>query len=297
MTTSIKDTKTPAYVSISLTMLFWSMSYIWIKIVYQCFNPTATVFLRLLMAAPLTYFLARLMKRLQPVEKKDKKYLVFLSLLQPFLFYLTESYGLKFVSPTVGAVIITTIPLFTPLAAYYFLKERLSPLNIVGLLVSFIGVLLVVLKGDFTLAASPLGLLLFALAVASGVAYTTSLKRVSGKYHALTIVTYQNFFGLLWFFPLFLLTDLGHTLNSEPTLNVLVSLGLLALLPSTLGFILFAYSVKELGASRASMFGNMLPAFTALFAWLVLDELITLRMIIGISIVILGLFAAQMKKW
>lgn len=296
MTTSMKETKLPAYVSITLTMLFWSMSYIWIKIVYQCFNPVTTVFFRLLLAAPMTYALAKLLKKLQPVQPKDRKFMVILSLLQPFLYFLFESYGLKFVSPTVTAVIITTIPLFTPLAAYYFLKERLSLLNIVGLLISFTGVLLVVVKGDLTLAASPLGLLLLGMAVATGVTYTTFLKKVSDKYNALTIVTYQNFLGVLWFLPLFLLVDLGHAMNASPGVEVLGSLFLLALLPSTLGFILFAYSVKELGASRASMFGNMLPAFTALFAWLVLDEMITYRMIIGISIVIAGLFAAQIKK-
>jgi drug/metabolite transporter (DMT)-like permease len=166
----------------------------------------------------------------------------------------------------------------------------------VGLLVSFFGVLLVIIKEDFSLAASPLGLVLLLLAVAAGTAYTVSLKKISFNYNALTIVTYQNILGTAWFLPFFLVVDLRHFLHAVPNSDVLISLGLLALLPTSLAFILFAYAVKKLGASRASMFGNIIPVFTAAFAWLMLKDEISIRMITGIAVVITGLFAAQVRK-
>ena len=284
------------YLSLILTMLFWSMSYIWIKIVYRFYNPISTVFLRLVIAALVQWIVVKGLKKLQHIEKKDIKYLVVISLFQPFLYFLCESYSLKFVSPTIAAVITSTIPLFVPVAAYFLLSEKLSRLNILGLGVSFLGILLVVVKDDYSLSASPLGLLLLFLAVGAGVGYTTSVKKMTAKYNPLTIVTYQNILGVFWFLPLFLSVDLQPFLKARPTAEALVSLVLLALLASALAFILYTTAVKELGASRSSVFSNCIPIFTAILSWLLLKEVLTLRTLIGILVVIAGLFISQVKK-
>jgi drug/metabolite transporter (DMT)-like permease len=277
-------------------MLFWSMSYIWVKIVYQCYNPITTVFLRLLIASPILYLYSKLTKKIQRIRKEDIGHLVWLSLLQPFLYFLFESFGLKQTSPTVAAVIISTIPLFTPVVAYYQCHEKLSPMNIVGLAVSFFGVLVVIVKGDFSLAASPMGLILLLGATATGVIYTTSLKKLALKYNSLSIVMYQNILGIFLFLPFFLWFDLKSFLSVSPPFNVLSSLVLLAILPTSMSFILYTTSVKELGAARASMFGNIMPVFTALLAWFVLDESLSFQMMLGILLVIAGLFVSQRRR-
>ncbi|UCH95553.1 MAG: DMT family transporter [Candidatus Aminicenantes bacterium] len=284
------------YISVLLSMLFWGMSYIWIKVVYQFYNPITTVFLRLLIAAPVQFIVVMGLKKLQKIQRKDFQYLIMISLFQPFLYFLCESYGIKFVSPTIAAVITSTIPLFVPIAAYLVLKEKFSRLNILGLVVSFIGILLVIIKDDFSLSASPLGLLFLFLAVGAGVGYITSLRKMTLKYNPLTIVTYQNILGVFWFLPLFLLVDVQSFLQARPSPNAVASLVMLALLASALGFILFAYGVRELGAARTSVFGNCIPVFTAVFSWLLLKEQLSLRMILGIAVVITGLFVSQVRK-
>ncbi|MGE5343999.1 MAG: DMT family transporter [Candidatus Omnitrophota bacterium] len=287
--------KFAVYAGILLSMMFWGLSYPWIMIVYRCYHPITTVFLRLLVASVLMTVFSRLSKKIQRIERGDLRYFILLAIVQPFLYFLCESYGLKSVSPTPAAVIISTIPLFTPIAAFYFFKEKLMAVNIVGMAVAFGGVLLVVIKEDFTLSASPVGFILLSIAVAMGVTYTTLLKKISFKYNAITIVTYQNTFGIVGFLPLFFWVDWNHFLNAVPTRSVLISLGLLAVLSSSLAYVLYAYSVKQLGVSRASMFSNVMPVFTAVFAWMILDEKITLRMGLGILAVVGGLFISQTK--
>ena len=112
----------------------------------------------------------------------------------------------------------------------------------------------------------------------------------------MTIVTYQNILGVFWFLPLFLLVDIRPFLQARPSLNAVASLVLLALLASALAFILFAHAIKELGASRSSVFTNSIPVFTAFLAWLFLKEEVTLRMIVGIAVVITGLLISQVKS-
>lgn len=69
----------------------------------------------------------------------------------------------------------------------------------------------------------------------------------------------------------------------------------LAFFASCIAFILYAYSVKTVGINDANMFINIIPVFTALFAWYILDEALTLRKLAGIGVVIAGLFIAQVK--
>jgi drug/metabolite transporter (DMT)-like permease len=292
----MKTKRVLVYISVLLSMLFWGMSYIWIKVVYQFYNPITTVFLRLLIAVPVQFIVVLGLKKFQKIQKEDFRYLIMISLFQPFLYFLCEGYGLKFVSPTIAAVITSTIPLFVPIATYFLLKEKISWLNTMGLVVSFIGILLVIIKDDFSLSASPLGLLFLFLAVGAGVAYTTTVRKMTLKYNPLTIVTYQNILGVFWFLPLFLLVDVQSFLQARPSLNAVASLVMLALLASALGFVLFAYGVRELGAARTSVFGNCIPVFTAVLAWLLLKEELSLRMIIGIAVVITGLLISQLRK-
>ena len=101
----MKKKQVLVYISVLLSMLFWGMSYIWMKVVYQFYNPITTVFLRLLIAAPVQFLVVIGLKKLQKIRKEDFPYLIMISLLQPFLYFLCESYGIKFVSPTIAAVI------------------------------------------------------------------------------------------------------------------------------------------------------------------------------------------------
>jgi drug/metabolite transporter (DMT)-like permease len=61
-------------------------------------------------------------------------------------------------------------------------------------------------------------------------------------------------------------------------------------------FICFVASVKEFGAVKTALFTNLIPVFAALFAFLILNKIFTWQEIIGMSIVILGLFVSQIKS-
>ena len=114
-----------------------------------------------------------------------------------------EAYGLTMVTATTGAIIISTIPLIVPFASYYLFREKLTPMNYLGLLISFGGVLMVVLTGAGGLAANWKGILLMFVAVFAAVSYTMVVKVLADDYNPITITAYQSFYGLLMFIPLF----------------------------------------------------------------------------------------------
>lgn len=74
-----------------------------------------------------------------------------------------------------------------------------------------------------------------------------------------------------------------------------MALILLAVFASVIAFVLFAGVVREIGVAKTNVFVNLIPVFTALFAWLFLGESITFSKMVGIFVVVAGLFVSQME--
>ncbi|MBI9056297.1 MAG: DMT family transporter [Labilibaculum sp.] len=283
------------YGSIILAMLFWSFSFVWVKIVYTVYNPITTVILRLIISTILLFVIGKGFKRIEKIEKKDRMQLLLLAFFEPFLYFMGESFGLKLVSSTLGAVIISTIPLFSPVAAYFFHREKIGIMGVVGIIISIIGVSVIIFNKNFNLIASPLGIALMFLAVGAAVGYSIVLKKLAAKYNPVSLISYQNLLGIFFFLPLFFTFDYQHFIAAKPTTEVMISILELAIFASSLAFIFFTYGLNHLGITKSNIFINAIPVFTAIFAYFVLDELLNFQKMVGITIVISGLFLSQIK--
>jgi drug/metabolite transporter (DMT)-like permease len=85
-------------------------------------------------------------------------------------------------------------------------------------------------------------------------------------------------------------------ISVDVTNRALISLFCLAIFGSTMAFILYNYSIKNLGASKANIFTNIIPVLTAVFSFYILNEEMTFRKVTGIAVVLAGLFLSQLKK-
>ncbi len=284
------------YASLVLAMLFWGLTFVFYKFAYESFRPVTVIFFRLVISVIFLYFSSRLLRKLQKVDKNDKKRLFILAIFEPFLYFLGEGYGLTYISSTLASVIVATIPLFVPVAAFLVFRERLSIMNKIGLFISFVGVLAVVLSSDVEFTATIKGVLLMFLAVASAVGYAMLVKNLSSKYNGFTITIWQNFYGIFLFLPLFFIFDLKQLIGITPTFNSLMAMLYLAIFGSSITFILFTRGVRELGASRANIFANLIPVFTAVTAFVLLNETMTGLKVTGIFLVLIGLVLSQVRK-
>jgi len=284
------------YILVVLSMLFWGMSFVWSKIVLNYYDPITTVLLRLIISSAIMFLGLWLFRHLQKIKREDYKLFLLSALFNPFLYFLGENYGLKNSSPTVTAVIIATIPVFTPIVAYFILKERLTKLNIFGLVISFFGVLFMLVNRDYSLGASPEGIVWLSMAVFSAVIYSIFLKKLASKYDAFMIIATQNLIGAIFFLPLFFVFDYQNFIQVVPTFELISSLLLLAIFASSLAFVFFAISAREIGISKTNLFTNLIPVFTAIFSYFILDEIFGMRKIAGMAIVILGVLLTQLNR-
>jgi drug/metabolite transporter (DMT)-like permease len=278
-----------------LSMIFWSFSFVWVKVVYEAYGPLTTVLFRLLISTGLMLVFTLLSRKLQKMQPGDLKLFLLLAFFEPFLYFMGESYGLKYVSSTVASVIVATIPLFSPIAAWYFYKEKLSRTNLYGLFITFLGVSLVVLDTSFKFTASPLGVSLEFLAVMAAIGYASVLKGISHRYNTFTIITYQNLIGAVFFLPFWVGFEMADFTRVPFHAEAFWAIVKLAIFASTFAFILFTYSVRNLGINKSNIFINVIPVFVAVIAYLVLGDQLNFHQMVGIAIVISGLFLAQIN--
>lgn len=286
------------YVAVSLTMVFWSLSFIWYKEVFEFYKPISMVLGRLLISTVFLYITVGLiMGKLTKVRLSDFKYFILLAFFEPFLYFMGESFGMTMVSSTLAAVIISTIPLFSPFAEFYVYKTRVSLMNFIGIVVSIVGVGMVIFhKGFDKLEANPIGIALMFLAVFAALGYSLTLRKLTSTYNVFTIITYQNTLAMVYFLPLFFMFEYSHFISVGVTLKSLMPLIKLGIFASTIAFLLFTYSVKHLGVTKANTFANAIPVLTAIFAYFILGETLGIVKIIGIAMVVFGLFLSQVPK-
>ncbi len=284
------------YAALVLSMIFWSFSFVWFKIANRHYDPITIVFIRLCIASLLLSGYLWITHGFTGVRKADRKYFLLLAFFEPFLYFLGESFGLTYVSSTVGSVIISTIPIFAVIFAWIIYREKLRPVNYLGVLISFAGVMIFITSSGGGVAMSMKGLALLLLAVIAAVGYNMILHRLATQYNPVSIVNIQNTIGIILFLPLFLIFDLRKLLSTGIVAESFGSIVLLAIFASSGAFVLFAYSVRHLGISRANVFSNLIPVFTALFAFLIIGDRLTLRNGVGMMIVIAGLFLSQAQR-
>lgn len=285
------------YLSAFFAMVFWSLSFIWYKEVLVLYKPVSLVLLRLIISSILLFVVVASIGKLNKIRKEDIKTFIFLSFLSPFLYFLGESSGVNLTPSTLAAVIIATIPLFSPIGAYFYLKEKITLMNFLGIVISIVGVGFVIFhRGINFTDVNPLGVAFLFLAVVSGLGYSIVVKKLTDKYNVYSIVAYQNFIGIFFFLPLFFWLDYKQFVQVVPTWEVIVPLLNLGVFASTFAFIFFTYAIKNLGISKANIFTNAIPVLTAVFAYFMLGEEITPMKILGIMIVVFGLFLSQIRR-
>lgn len=284
-----------AYIAILFSMSFFAFSYVWFKVANEVYRPLTIVFLRLAISVIILSLFLFLTKRFEKIRKEDRIYFFFIALFEPFLYFIFESHGLTYVSSTVASVLIATIPVFTAIGALIFFREKLTLFNYLGVVISFTGILIFIIAGESNLSFNPRGIMLMFFAVLCATGYSLILRKLANNYNPIYIVNVQNIIGLGLFLPVFLISEGSHIPGMVFEPRAAIAIVELAVFGSCGAFILFGYTVRIIGVTRANLFANIIPVLTAIFAYYSIGEIITIEKVAGILIMITGLYMAQLR--
>jgi drug/metabolite transporter (DMT)-like permease len=290
------STKVYVYIAAVLSMFFWGMSFIWTSIVFEYFPPITTIFFRLLISSLLLLAFLSAFGYLQKIRREHLWLLIASAVFNPFFYFIGENYGLKYSTPSITAIMIATIPIVTPFIAWFSIRERVGLHNIYGICISFLGIMIMLVNPDMSLATEPAGIIFLLFAVFSAVFYSILVKKLTLYYSPVNIITWQNVFGTLLFIPLVLIIDSGSLTHFTWDTRLIGALVSLAVFASSLAFIFFASVIKHLGVNRANVYGNLIPVVTAFASFYLLGEEFNTKKVAGMVIVILGVFVSQIKQ-
>ncbi len=279
------------------SMLFWGISFVWTKQLLNADFPVCTIVLfRLLIASVIFVTFFKLRGKLERIRRGDVRQFLLLAFFEPFLYFIGEDFGLKYVDASFASVMIALIPIVVSVTMYFCEHEPLSWRLLVGTLISIFGIGLMSFNPSNTLSFSWKGfsLLLIALFAAGG--YSVLLVRLLKNYGPVTVTTYQNLMAIPLYLPLVCVFDLHHWNAIQWTFSSVFNLVCLAVFCSAGAYMLYSYAAKQISITKLSVFTNAIPIVTILIASLLGLEVFTAQKFIGIFIVVLGVLFSQMKN-
>lgn len=284
------------YIASTFAITLWGMSYIWTDQLIALGIPVFYfVFVRILMAGVILFLFNTAYGRIKRIQKKDLPKFLLLAFFEPFIYFICETYGLKETgSPTLSAMIIATIPIFSIGAGIFFFKEKISMMNITGIMLSLVGIVMVAMSKGELGENFIWGVVLLLIAVLSEVGHASITKSLAGNYSSQIIVMYQFLIGSVYLFPLFIWKGIGDfDVNTYFTPEVWYPIICLAILCSSLAFSLWVSTIKNLGVAKSSIFSALIPVAAALIAWAIGHEYLNPRQWCGIVISTLGVILSQ----
>ena len=278
-----------------LVVIIWGLTFISTKVLLiRGLSPEDIFFYRFVLA-----YLGILLfenKRLFANNWKDEFIFILIGLTGGSIYFLTENFALKITQASNVALIVCTAPLLTAILSHIFLKsEKINYRLIQGSLLALFGVALVVFNGKFVLQLNPVGDILSFLAALSWAFYTILLKQVTSRYSIGFITRKVFFYGILTILPAFIINPL--TLDISLLLQPVVywNLLFLGIAASLLCFFLWNMTVKRLGAIKTTNYVYIMPMITLIASSFLLGENITVLAVVGMILILTGLFWAEGK--
>jgi drug/metabolite transporter (DMT)-like permease len=278
-----------------LVAFVWAGSFIVVEIATTEMDPVDLGFLRFLVATPLMLLLVILRKKPLKVPRKELPWLIVLGLTGVTLLYLFQFLGIHYTNAPTASVLINTNVIFIAILSGLYLHETLTTKRIAGILLSFIGVVVIMFsdisKQQMTLDNLFLiGGILMLLSAFCWALYSFVGKRLLRSYDEFVITSYAFVFGTLFYLP-FVLSDLGTVLQKTSATGWLAVL-YLALICTLFGYLGWYYALKHIDASKAAVFLNFIPLFTILLSFF-LGTSFSWFFLFGAALIIYGVYLTQ----
>jgi len=199
--------------------------------------------------------------------------------------------GLSITMASKASIIVAINPVLSVIGAVILFKENVNLKQVVGIILAFLGIILLITKGKINTILTGgfnKGDIFILFAAVSWSCYTLFGKKVLVNVSAIESTTYSVLWGTIILFPLFLSENLGnfYHINAKSLLSILV----LSVLATVLGFIWFYDGIKKIGASKTVVFIYLVPVFGVLIGFILLGERLSLAALVGGMVTITGVF-------
>jgi len=280
------------YIKLLLMALFWGGTFIAGRRLALEVDPFSGAFLRFLVASFFLVAIALRMEKRLPLPRRGHLIPLFLmGMTGIFLYNVFFLKGLKLIEAGRASIIIANNPIFIALMSALFFRDRLNLLKVAGILISVSGAVTVITRGEFLAGLGGgfgRGELFIFGCVASWVAYSLLGKSVMSDLSPLVAVTYSSVVGAVCLLPPAVVEGLFD--SGAYSFDAWASVFYLGFFGTVLGFVWYYEGIKRIGPVRAGLFINFVPVSAVLLAFLILDEPLSVSLLVGVTLVSSGVY-------
>ncbi len=272
-----------------LTVIIWGVTFVSTKVLISAgLTPTWIFICRFLIAYLCVMSISR--KPWFANSYLDELKMMGLGLTGGSLYFITENTALEYTLASNVSLIICAAPVLTLFLGAIFFKSRISMKAIIGSIVAIVGVGMIVCNGAFNLGINPLGDMLTLLAALFWSIYCILLTRMSKRYSNLFITRKVFFYGFTTALIFMLFEKKPTFIIGENRVAVILNLLFLGIVASFFCYLMWNQCVKILGPQTTANYIYFVPFVTILTSSLILQEPITIWMILGGVTIITGVY-------
>lgn len=284
------------YLLLTLAPFFWACNWIVGRGLHTEIPPLAMTFYRWAFAiAFMLPFALPHVCRQWPLIRSNYRVLLLLGVLGVGSHNALAYIGLNYTTATNGVILNSFIPVMIIGLSWLFLRQRLSNLQLVGVVVSLAGVLTILSQGSLELLAAfrlNVGDILVILSMLLWSVYTLCLRWRPPALHTLAFLFVIVCVGDAAVLP-FYLGEMAFGRHAEWTWQAVAALASIGLFSSFLAYIFWNRGVEEVGASVAGLFVHLMPVFGTVLAWLFLNEVLQRFHVAGIVLILTGIYVTS----
>ena len=273
-------------------VIMWSSAFSSARIIVQSAPPLSALCLRFLVSGLIAVVLARLLGQSIRLSRAQWTSTIVFGLCQNALYLGLFFVAMQWIGAGIAAIIASSMPLMVAFLGRVFLKEKIRPLGVLGLLAGLAGVVLIMTGRLAGGSLDLFGIGICAIGVL-GLAVATMLVRgASSGGNVLMIVGLQMLVGSV----ALLVPALGlETFDVKWSAELIVAFAYTTIVPGLGATWIWFQLVRMIGSTRAAAYHFLNPFFGVAIAALLLGESMTLRDVIGVAVVTAGILAVQLS--
>ena len=275
-----------------ITLSLWSSAFVGVRYVMSDYDPFEFTFLRLCFAT-LTLGVFVKLAGTKLLSFRDSLPFAITGFLGASLYFSFINLGQKTLGATEACVLINTIPIFTALFSWIFLKEHLKIHVWTGFVISLVGVSFIASanqSGAFKLNVGALWIIAAAICTAS---CTLIQKKLLKKFDPAVAVFYTTLYGTIFSIP-FGWKGLLHFNQHDIAINIAIAY--LGIFPAGIACYFWLKILQQTTASKAVTLLYLTPVMTSIFSYFLLGEHLSVSAFIGAALTMIGIILSQSQQ-
>ena len=273
-------------------VIIWSSAFTSARIIVLYSSPLAALSIRFFISGLIGVFIALALGQSFKLTKSQWRATFVFGLCQNALYLGLNFVAMQSIEASLASIIASTMPLMVAFAGWVFVSERLSRSGIIGLVLGFVGVM-IIMWARLNQGVDIFGLVLCILGALALTVATLTLKDASSGGNIMMIVGLQMLVGsaVLAIFCL-LFENIHFSLNT----SFVLAFAYTTIFPGLVATVVWFKLVNHIGAVKSATYHFLNPFFGVLIAWLFLNESISYMDGLGVVVITVGIYLVQNSK-